>query len=252
MSSSNEGNTETSKKSDSNFPRKSQTVEHRGDGDRVSKSLQNTSTRTKSIRSTSKPSVESSQVKTVKQISSTSKSSPLNASSSHSLTKKSTIPKIRSENALKTNDDSIVKKRKSREQQDKRYSEKRGQSTIYLPKSITSKLNINSNEKIAHQASRDKEKSQDSSVPDRIKPRMSSRERRKSRTLSPSEIRMLHSAIRRPDVIEKAQQKKDSRSHTQADLDEAGYDYEDDFEVRKKKKKENFKLNFKKKLREKI
>lgn len=229
-SSGNEGSAETSKKSDSNFPRKTQTAEHKGDGDRVSKSLPKTSTKTQSIRNTVKPSAGSSQVKTVKQVSSTSKSSPLNVSSSHSLTKKSTTSKIRSEDALKSSDDSTVKKRKSREQVGN--SEKRGQSTIYMPKSTTSKLNINSNEKIAHRTTRVKEKSQDSPAPDRSKPRMSSRERRKSRTLSPSEIRMLHSAVRRPNVVE--QKRVSDSSHTQAD--EADYDYEDDFEVRKRRK----------------
>lgn len=244
-SSSNEGNAETSKKSDSNFPRKSQTVEHRGDGDRVSKSLQKTSTKTQSSRNTIKPSVGSSQVKTVKQVSSTSKSSPLNASSSNSLTKKSTTSKIRSEIVLKSSDDGTIKKRKSREQAG--LSEKRGQSTIYMPKSTASKLNTKSNEKIAHRTSREKEKSQDFPAPDRTKTRLSSRERKKSRTLSPSEVRMLHSAVRRLDVIEKVGQKKvsGSRSHTQADS-EADYDYEDDFEVRKKKKEilnEIYKMN---------
>lgn len=230
-STGNESNAETSKKSDSNLPRKSQTVGHRGDGDRVSKSLQNTLTRTQSIKNANKPSVESSRNKTVKQVSSTSKSSSLNVSSSHSLTKKTTS-KTRLENAVKSSDDSMVKKRKSREQVG--YSEKRGQSTIYVPRSTTDKLNVKSNEKIVHRTSRDKEKSQDSSAPDRTKSRMSSRERRKSRTLSPSEVRMLHSAVRRPDVVEKVERKKgvltDSRSHTQADSDEADYDYEDDFE----------------------
>lgn len=235
--SSNEGNVETSKKSDSNFPRKSQTIEHRGDGDRGSKSLHNTLTRTQSTRNTIKPSIGSSQVKTVKQVSSTSKSSPLNASSSHSLTKKSTTSKMRPENTTKSSVDSTVKKRKSREQVG--YSEKRGQSTIYVPKSTMSKLNTKSNEKIAHRTSKDKKSQEETPAPDRTKPRISSSERRKSRTLSPSEIRMLHSAVKRPNIAEKTEQKKvmDSRPDTQADSDEANYDYEDDFEVRKKKRR---------------
>ncbi|KAG5344999.1 WDR60 protein, partial [Acromyrmex heyeri] len=237
MSSSNENNTDTSKKSDPNFPRKSQTIEHRGDGDRGqnSKLLQNSLTRTQLIRNTIKSSAGSSQVKTVKQVSSTSKSSPLNTSSSHSLMKKSTTSKIRPENVTKSSDDNTVKKRKSREQVG--YPEKRGQSTIYMPKSTTNQLNIKSNEKIAIRVSRDKEKSQDHSASNRTKQRMLSRERRKSRTLSPSEIRMLHSAIRRPDIVEKEQKKDvltDSHSGIQADLNEVNYDYEDDFEVRKK------------------
>jgi len=233
-SSSNEGNVEISKKSDSNFSKKSQIVEHRGDGDRVSKSLQNALMRTQSIKNTIKSSVGSSEIKTVKQISSASKSSPLNTLSNHSLTKKNIASKIKPESVIKSSDDSTIKKRKSREQVG--YSEKRGQSTIYMPRSITNKLNIKSNEKIAHRTSRDKEKSQDLPTSDQSKPRISSRERRKSRTLSPSEIRMLHSAVRRPDVMEKVEQRKsditDSHSATQADSIED--DYEDDFEVRKK------------------
>ncbi|XP_018392135.1 PREDICTED: WD repeat-containing protein 60 [Cyphomyrmex costatus] len=230
-SSSHESNPDTSKKSDPNFPRKSQTIEHRGEGDRGSKSLQNSLTRTQSIRNTMKPSTGSSQVKTVKQVSSTSKSSPVNTSSSHSLMKKTTTSKIRPENVTKSSHDNTVKKRKSREEVG--YSEKRGQSRIYLPRSTVDKLNIKSNEKIAIRTSRDKEKSQDFSASNQTKLQMSSRDRRKSRTLSPSEIRMLHSAVRRPDVIEKEQKKNvltDSCSDIQADSNEADYNYEDDFE----------------------
>ncbi|KMQ96611.1 wd repeat-containing protein 60 [Lasius niger] len=231
-----DGNTETSKKLEPNLPRKSQTIEHRGDGDRP-KLLQNSTTnRTQSTRSTSKPSIGPSQVKTVKQSSSSStlKSSPHNASSSHLLTKKSTNSKTRSENAIKSSDDSTVKKRKSREQAG--YSEKRGHSTVYTPKPIASKLNVKSNNKTVHQTSRDKEKLQDSSVSDQAKPQLSSRERRKSRTLSPSEIRMLHSAVKRPEKMERIEQKENITTDapdypdTQADSDQADYDYEDDFE----------------------
>lgn len=222
---------------ESNLSRKSRTVEHRGDGDK-SKLLKNSITnRTQSIRSTSKPSTGSSQVKTVKQSSSSStlKSSPHNASSSH-LLKKSTNSKTKSENAIKSNDDSTVKKRKSREQTG--YSEKRGLSTVYMPKPIASKLK--SNEKTVHRTSRDKEKLQDSS--DQIKPHLSTEKRRQSRTLSPSEIRMLHSAAKKPEKAEKIEQKKnittDAPNYSaQADSDQADYNYEDDFEVKKYKKK---------------
>lgn len=220
---------------ESNPSRKSRTVEHRGDGDK-SKLLKNSTNRTQSIRSTSKPSTGSSQVKTVKQSSSsTLKSSPHNASSSH-LLKKSTNSKTKSENAIKLSDDSTVKKRKSREQTG--YSEKRGLSTVYMPKPIASKLK--SNEKTVHRTSRDKEKLQDSS--DQVKPQLSTKERRQSRTLSPSEIRMLHSAAKKPEKAEKIDQKKNittdaSNYSAQADSDQADYDYEDDFEVKKYKKK---------------
>lgn len=225
---------ETLKKLESNLPRKSHTVEHRGDGDK-SKLLKNSNTnRTQSIRNTNKLSTGSSQIKTVKQSSSSStlKSSLHNASSSH-LLKKSTNSKTRSENAIKSSDDSTVKKRKSREQTG--YLEKRGLSTVYMPKPIASKLK--SNEKTMYRTSRDKEKLRDSS--DQVKPRLSSKERRQSRTLSPSEIRMLHSALKRPEKAEKIEQKKNittdapDYSDAQADLDQADYDYEDDFEVKK-------------------
>lgn len=148
---------------------------------------------------------------------------------------------MRSENAIKSSDDSTVKKRKSKEQAG--YSEKRGHSTVYMPKPIASKLNVKSNNKAVHQTSRDKEKLQDSSVSGQAKPQLSSRERRKSRTLSPSEIRMLHSAVKRPEKMERIEQKENITTDasdypdTQADSDQADYDYEDDFEVKKCKKK---------------
>jgi hypothetical protein len=127
----------------------------------------------------------------------------------------------------------MIKKRKSREQAG--HSEERALSTIYqMPKSTASKFK--SNEKIMHRMSSDKEK-QDFSVPNRAKPRVSSRERRKSRTLSPSEIKMLHNAMNRPDITETIEQKKNistnDHQNAQVDLNDADYDYEDDFEVEK-------------------
>lgn len=234
--SGSDSNAETSRKLESNLPKKSQSVEHRGDGDRSSKLLQNSVTsRTHSTKSVSKQSSGSSQSKTTKQNLTSSKSNSVKASSSQSIMKKSTSSKTRSENVVKSSDDSTVKKRKSREQGG--YSEKRGLSTVYMPKSTADKHNIKTNEKTAYRTSRDKEKLKNASVPDQTKPRMSSRERRKSRTLSPSEVRMLHSAIKRPNVQDKIEQKKnDTRSNVQTDSDEDIYDYEDDFEVREYKK----------------
>ncbi|XP_070155041.1 cytoplasmic dynein 2 intermediate chain 1 isoform X2 [Polyergus mexicanus] len=230
-----ESDAETSKKLESNLLKKSQTIEHRGDGDK-SKLLQNSITnRTRPTRNISKPSIGSSQVKTIKQSSSSStlKSSPHNASSSHLLTKKNINSKTKSENAIKLNDDNTVK-RNSREQTG--YSEKRGFSKIYMSKPITNKLNIKSNEKTVYRTSRDKEKLQDFSVFDQAKSQLLSRERRKSRTLSPSEVKMLHSAVKRPEIAEKIEQKKnistDPPDHpdAKAESDQADYDYEDDFE----------------------
>ncbi|XP_020278948.1 WD repeat-containing protein 60 isoform X2 [Pseudomyrmex gracilis] len=243
--SGNESNAEAPKKAEPNLSRKSRTVEHKGDGDRSSKQLQRSLTsRMQSTRTTSKQSAGSSQFKTDKQSLSTTKSGLIKASSStsrsslvkapsgNSVTKTSTSSKARSENVAKSSDDSVVKKRKSREQPG--YSEKRGLSTIYIPKSTANKLSVKSNEKTVQRISRSKEKLQDSSVANQSKWRMPSRERRKSRTLSPSEIKMLHSAIKRPDAMNKVTQKKnvatDKRSdNAQSDSDKE-YDYEDDFE----------------------
>lgn len=205
--------------------------------------MSHNSSRTQSTRNISKPSVGSSQLKTVKQslTPSTSKSSLVKASSSSHSTKVSTNSKTRNDKlATKSNDNSTTKKQKSRETG---YSEKRGVSTIYVPKSTTSKLNAKSNEKTASRTTRDKEKLQDTPVPGQTKSRMSSRERRKSRTLSPSEIRMLHSAIRRPDDVQSNKdtvKNKDSRAKAQADSDEADYEYEDDFEVKEEIKMQQF------------
>lgn len=226
---------ETSKKLESNILRKSQTAEHKGDGDRLSKISHSPSTsRTQSTKS-NKQLVGSSQPKIVKQnlSSLTSRSSLVKASSSSHSTKANTNSKMRTEKlATKSNDDSTVKKRKSREAG---YSEKRGLSTIYVPKSTTSKVNIIPNEKTSRTK---KDKGKDASASNQAKPRIPSRERRKSRTLSPSEIKMLHSAIRRPGNagIERnrdTMRGKESCPNVQVDSEEADYEYEDDFEVKK-------------------
>lgn len=189
--------------------------------------------RTQSSRSSNKQSVGSAQLKTVRQslTSSTAKSN-LNASSTGHSTKVSTSSRTKTDKlATKPSDDSTTKKRKSREAG---YSEKRGLSTIYVPKPATSKLNTKSTTEKTASRTRDKEKLRD--APGQTKPRMSSKERRKSRTLSPSEIRMLHSAIKRPDNVgpenRVAAKDKNSRGNVQAGLDEADYEYEDDFEVK--------------------
>lgn len=137
---------------------------------------------------------------------------------------------MKPENIAKLSDDSMIKKRKSRESAGRK-EEKRGSSTIYVPKSTASKLGMmKSSEKTTHQTSRDKKKLQDSSV---SRQRISSRERRKSRTLSPSEIKMLHSAVKRS---EKAEQTKKNVSMNDQDAQmDSDYDYEDDFEVEKRK-----------------
>lgn len=150
----------------------------------------------------------------------------------------STSSKTRTEKlATKSNDDSTMKKRKSREAG---YSEKRGVSTIYISKSTTSKLNVKLNEKTSR-TTRDTGKLQEAPAVERAKPRMSSRERKKSRTLSPSEVKMLHSAIRRPSDAGNVERNRDTarskESRPKAHSDEVDYEYEDDFEVKEKRSK---------------
>lgn len=233
--SSSESKTEMSKKPEVNLPRKFQTIEHKGDGDKSSKLSQSSLTiKEQLIRNTHKQPIATSQLKSIKQnaTSSISKSSPANASSSH-LIKKSTSTKIKSETINKSNNDST--KRRSREQ--KGYSEKRGVSTVYVPESTVSKLNIKSNEKVIHRTTKDKERSREAVAHNQTKPRLSSRERRKSRTLSPSEVRMLHSAVKKPAATETTKRQRyktvTANNHSSADSDDANYDYEDDFEVKK-------------------
>jgi len=217
-----------SRKSESNISRKSRSIEH-GDGDKLPKS--SSLSKIQSNKNTNKQSIGSVQAKNTKQ-SLASKSNSINASSSHVI-KKSINSKTKSESITKLDDDSMIKKRKSREQVG--HLEEKALSTIYqMPKSNASKLKAN--EKIVHRMSNDKEK-QDFSIPNRTKPRVSSRERRKSRTLSPSEIKMLHNAMNKPDITETIEQKKNvprnDHQNAQADLNDADYDYEDDFEVEK-------------------
>lgn len=69
------------------------------------------------------------------------------------------------------------------------YNEKRGESSVYAPKDAADKLSSFS-KTLETRKSREKELSSSTE-----KPRLSSRERRRSRTLSPSEVKVLNSKI---------------------------------------------------------
>ncbi|XP_033208063.1 WD repeat-containing protein 60 isoform X2 [Belonocnema kinseyi] len=108
--------------------------------------------------------------------------------------------------------------------------EKRGSSTIYMPKSNASKLSSLTTKQSVESNTSEMRKYTDKN--DMLKERQeqkrqSSRERRKSRTLSPSEVRVLHTAVGPRKQVEK--QSGEIEDAAKADSDE-DYDYEDDFE----------------------
>ena len=109
--------------------------------------------------------------------------------------------------------------------------EKRGSSTIYMPKSNASKLSSlttkQSTESIILETRKHIDRN-DKLKERQDKKRQSSRERRKSRTLSPSEVRVLHSAVG-PRQVEKKSAEIEVAAKPDSDED---FEYEDDFEVR--------------------
>lgn len=107
---------------------------------------------------------------------------------------------------------------------------KRGTSSIYLPKTSRSTGSVSTKTcgpitaKASLGATKDRQKigRTDSTEKTGKTVRRSSRERRKSRTLSPSEVKILHSALKRGN----------EKQHDVAPKQESeDYDYEDDFEV---------------------
>ncbi|XP_046625405.1 cytoplasmic dynein 2 intermediate chain 1 isoform X1 [Neodiprion virginianus] len=141
-----------------------------------------------------------------------------------------------------------AERNKSKEKASKSYSEKRGSSSIYLPKTIRSSnaaTTRTSSQVIASKTSsvstRDKQREGKSESPYKSaenKPRRTSRERKKSRTLSPSEIKMLHQAMKTDKAANDSLSKKDNnlvKSHgeqnrTATNDNTDDYEYEDDFE----------------------
>ncbi|XP_058797545.1 cytoplasmic dynein 2 intermediate chain 1 isoform X2 [Phymastichus coffea] len=102
----------------------------------------------------------------------------------------------------------ITVRKSTKDKVQAQYSEKRGESTLYVPKSTASKLNSKpSTDKDSTRKSTEKIKNSKtveiavkSKSSDKPLPRKASRERRKSRTLSPSEVKVLHSTKQRGTV----------------------------------------------------
>ncbi|OXU23624.1 hypothetical protein TSAR_005944 [Trichomalopsis sarcophagae] len=167
-----------------------------------------------------------------------------------SATKKSLPPKSKSESSSKTTAPK-VKSSVSKTTKDKvqaQYSEKRGESSRYVPKDAAAKLKettsserrrskdkssmpkssekpstSNSSEKAS--TSRSSAKASTSKAPDKTLPRHSSRERKRSRTLSPSEVKVLHSPNQKENSQSKEGEEEDANN-----AEDDKYNYEDDFE----------------------
>ena len=204
----------------------SQTLEKRKDNDshhslRLTQNLQ-------SSKSNTRYSLKSSKSLPAKEnFSATSKSNVNNSkmSSKSILTTKSSIEPVKpsSSNAV----ESI---KKSTKKMQSNYLEKRGLSTIFLPQSLTNKINTKSPNKSIRSISKEEEKVRThSNSSETTESKLRSRQRRLSRTLSPSEVKVLHSATSRPNSVQKMEQSKKEKVEIEADNK---YNYEDDFEVK--------------------
>lgn len=100
---------------------------------------------------------------------------------------------------------------------------------------MTNKLNAKLGSKDAMLTSKsDEQIKMHSNATDAAEPKAKSRQRRLSRTLSPSEVKMLHSATSTKDTTQNVQPSKYDRVESSGVDNE--YDYEDDFEVNSENK----------------
>ncbi|XP_076758616.1 cytoplasmic dynein 2 intermediate chain 1 isoform X2 [Xylocopa sonorina] len=199
--------------------RASQTIEKRREGDSLSRLTQNV----QSSKSDSKQSIRLSKSNPVKE--SLSSASKLNVSSSNRISSRSILTsKTSSDPTKKSSTGNAVRSSKSisgRAQGG--YSEKRGLSTIYVPQSLNAKLPKKNTTSLL---SNEEQVKTQLRTPKVVESGIKVRQRKLSRTLSPSEIKVLHSATSRPDST------KDQSKEKQAEISprDSEYDYEDDFE----------------------
>lgn len=134
---------------------------------------------------------------------------------------------------------------KSKEKLSTARLEKRGTSSIYLPKTArsspavasksSSQMTGSKTSSISSRDNKEKLKKAESIEKGRKHlPRGSSRERRKSRTLSPSEVKILHSGLKTGNGPNDDRYRKGIEDIKANDETENDYDYEDDFEVLKR------------------
>ena len=214
--------TESSDKLESKPTRKSQSNDRRGEGDRHLRSMQNV----QSSKTATKQSARSSQNTSVREssISASKSSASISRASSRSMLTSRTV----SDTARMLNN-SATRSSKSTGKIQSSYSEKRGISTVYIPQTTTGKLNVKSARKSTSSVLRNEEKTRESSRTEN-ESKLKSRQRKLSRTLSPSEVKMLHSAAYRSSSAKRVDQSnRNPAERTQTNDD---YDYEDDFEVK--------------------
>ncbi|XP_015434897.1 PREDICTED: WD repeat-containing protein 60 [Dufourea novaeangliae] len=199
-------------------PKSEKKSEQMIDDSRHSRLMQNV----QSSKSGTRQSIRASKTKSVRESSSTSK---LKSDSS----KTPVTSKVISDHGKKPSSSNLVKTSKSSTGRiQSNYSEKRGLSTVYVPPSLTTKLNIKSASRDSKSVSKEEQKTKVNSNPKRENnSTLKSRQRKLSRTLSPSEVKMLHSATNRANSLQRDQNLKNQPvAHQINSVD----DYEDDFE----------------------
>ncbi|XP_024942554.1 WD repeat-containing protein 60 isoform X3 [Cephus cinctus] len=227
---------ESQVKSDVNEKKVQQSVNRRGAGDVKSKPSQNVSNKLLSSRSKSKDSVPQKQTTQQNVLSSTTKTSVSSPRIQSQLTNRNTTTRVKSEVSLKTNSSRPIEKNKSREKSNTGYMEKRGLSTVYMPKSSASKLASKITGQVSTpksiQSSRHRENVANQEKITKSRPRQPSKERRKSRTLSPSEVKVLHTVVNVTSGLKDtiSQQHSSNNFKNIPNDAEDEYDYEDDFE----------------------
>lgn len=134
------------------------------------------------------------------------------------------LKKAKLEKKISNTSVKVPQEKSHREKTERGYSEKRGLTTIYIPKkdSLTNSIKKLKEEKstVNTQEKKTKEKPLDGQEPRRRKKESKiTKERRRSRTLSPSEVKVLKQV--QTEAAEKVDQVTDDND----------YEYEDDFEV---------------------
>ncbi|XP_012260238.2 cytoplasmic dynein 2 intermediate chain 1 isoform X1 [Athalia rosae] len=240
--SNNDGSLEVSSSTESKDLKLVQHRDRMAAGDRLQKTLQNSLDKSTSKQISSKDKLATSQTTRVKQNRVLTSSRSGAESSPRYMTqsmKNTTILKSKPEKR-KVEDKklgTVAKQNSMTAKSGVRYSEKRGTSSIYLPESTRSSNIVTSKtsgqvikSKSNSLSTRDREKpaqTHNKSQSAKDVPRRSSRERKKSRTLSPSEVKILHSVMKTANMINNSKNGKDNSTANDAAHD---YDYEDDFE----------------------
>ncbi|XP_012287653.1 WD repeat-containing protein 60 isoform X2 [Orussus abietinus] len=219
-------------------------LDRRGAGDRPSKVSQNASSRV--LPSKVIIGDATARSKTVHRNSTSSTARSTHEGSprvTNHVTNKSTTSRTHSESIRKVTSSKEVDRSKAREKNRTGYTEKRGTSDIYIPKAQTSKYGSKSTDEtrvkntessqVKDRGRRSEPKKTETGKESRH--RLPSQERRKSRTLSPSEVKVLHSNANKSNVVRKTTSttlpvKNNPKIDNASNNADSEYEYEDDFE----------------------